>query len=384
MKKVYELLIIGGGLSACTFASNCIRNGFQGKIAIVESGRRLGGRSSTRYSKNNFGWLLNHGAPNFNIINKSKDLNINKFIDELLNKDFIEYDNSDLIGIDQNLELNNKFKSEFYLGKVFKPTSTMTELANHILDLSFFNNQIDFLFQTLITNLEFSNKKWIISDSYQKKFSCRFLVISSNLLLHQRSKNILKVDEIPLRKAIRKNVNKKIDKIIESLYSQNFIQRTNFLIYTESDYGFKDDSYKRDIHFCFTKEAEKNLGFERIIFQNQKNNQLGIVIHTKENNLVLKENANNDEVNKIKILEKFNKVFKNNPIINELSSVENISIMRWNASQPIGKGIPRELQICEDLNIAFCGDWLEFEGFSRIEGAISSGLSLSNKIMDFL
>ena len=59
---------------------------------------------------------------------------------------------------------------------------------------------------------------------------------------------------------------------------------------------------------------------------------------------------------------------------------QDISIMIWRASQPYGLGIPENLQVCEDHNIAFCGDWFDFEGFGRIEGAILSALKLSYKI----
>ena len=66
----YDLLIIGGGISACVFASKYLQNNVSKAIAIVEVGRKLGGRSSTRISKRFRGWKLNHGAPNFNIINE--------------------------------------------------------------------------------------------------------------------------------------------------------------------------------------------------------------------------------------------------------------------------------------------------------------------------
>ena len=29
--------------------------------------------------------------------------------------------------------------------------------------------------------------------------------------------------------------------------------------------------------------------------------------------------------------------------------------------------IPENLQICEKLQIGFCGDWFDFEGFGRIQ-----------------
>ena len=70
----YDLLIIGGGISACVFASKYLKNNITKKIALVEIGRGLGGRSSTRISKKFKGWKLNHGAPNFNISNSKNNL----------------------------------------------------------------------------------------------------------------------------------------------------------------------------------------------------------------------------------------------------------------------------------------------------------------------
>ena len=55
--------------------------------------------------------------------------------------------------------------------------------------------------------------------------------------------------------------------------------------------------------------------------------------------------------------------------------------MEWRSSQPSGVAVPSSLQICKDFKIGFCGDWFEYEGFGRIEGAILSGLNLANKIM---
>ena len=51
-----------------------------------------------------------------------------------------------------------------------------------------------------------------------------------------------------------------------------------------------------------------------------------------------------------------------------------------NIAKPIQQAIPNRLQICKEYNIAFCGDWFDFEGFGRVEGAIISALKLSNKL----
>ena len=82
----YDLLIIGGGISACVFASRYLKNNITKKVALIEIGRGLGGRSSTRISKRFKGWKLNHGSPNFNICNRNNNLLLKRYIDELLEK----------------------------------------------------------------------------------------------------------------------------------------------------------------------------------------------------------------------------------------------------------------------------------------------------------
>ena len=80
----YDIAIIGGGISSCVFSTFHLKNGFKGRIAIIENGRNLGGRSSTRNSISNSGWQLNHGSPNFNICNSNNNQLLKAFIHELL------------------------------------------------------------------------------------------------------------------------------------------------------------------------------------------------------------------------------------------------------------------------------------------------------------
>ena len=76
----YDLLIIGGGISACVFASKYLKNNITKKVGLIEIGRGLGGRSSTRISKKYKGWKLNHGSPNFNISNSKNNLLLKSYI----------------------------------------------------------------------------------------------------------------------------------------------------------------------------------------------------------------------------------------------------------------------------------------------------------------
>ena len=92
----YDLLIIGGGISACVFASMYLKNNITKKMALIENGRGLGGRSSTRFSKKFKGWELNHGSPNLNITNNNNNLLLKSYIDELIDNKFINIDDSDI------------------------------------------------------------------------------------------------------------------------------------------------------------------------------------------------------------------------------------------------------------------------------------------------
>ena len=378
---IYDLVIIGGGISSCVFASSHIKNGFIGRIAIIETGRDLGGRFSTRNSHNHKGWQFNHGSPNFNICNSTKNQILKNFIQELMDKNIIESDQSDLIELNGESKLNSKIYSDFHSGENYTSKYSMSELCKKIISLNGLKTQIDYYFQTLIVSLNFKKNIWILSSKYGNKFKSKFLVCSTNLMLHKRSLEILKTNQIPLRKAIPLNNDIKIDKIISLLNKQDYIPRLTFLIYTNSNYCYKDNYKKKYRYFLLNKKLEEHFKFERIVFQKQKNKDLGIVIHTRNFDLINEYFQSKDQDKfKRNLLLKFNELFEKNPFINYLIDYQDISIMSWRASQPSGIRIPEYLQVCENYNIGFCGDWFDLEGFGRIEGAILSSLKLSNKL----
>ena len=381
----YELVIIGGGISSCVFVSSFLKNGFKGRIAIVEAGRKLGGRASTRSSFNNKGWELNHGSPNFNIVNKSKNLLLENFINQLLEANIIKLDVSESIEINDYQKFITEENLDFYSGSNYIPRENMTQMAQDIIYLNDNRNQVDFYFEEFIINLNYVKNKWILTSNKFRKYHASFIVISSNLLLHERSLDILSTDEIPLRKAIPLNCNKDIDLIINIVSKQEYIQRLTFLIYTKSNYFYRDKYSEKYRYFILNNLLEQKYKIERVIFQKQKNNKLGIVIHTKNNELINKFLELGDTcLFKENLLSSFNKLFESNSTINQLEDYQNISIMRWRASQPSGIMVPNYLQVFEKQKLGFCGDWFDFEGFGRIEGAITSALSLSSKVSHFL
>ena len=377
----YDIAIIGGGISSCVFSSFHLRNGYQGRIAIIENGRNLGGRSSTRNSISNSGWQLNHGSPNFNICNSNNNQLLKNFIQELLDSKIIQSDPSDLIELFEDHRDQKKIICDFHSCKNYTSSSSMSDLSKNILNHNNLKNQVDFFFQTLIVKLQYENNYWILTSKNGYKFKTKFLICSSNLLLHKRSLDILNINQIPLRQAIPINNDKKIDTILNLLNKQEYVQRLTFLIYTKSNYCYKDNYKKRFRYFLLNNLLEEKFKFERIIFQQQINNKIGIVLHSRNKEFITEYFQSNNKMKfKNNLLDNFNQIFHKNSYINKLIDYQDISTMIWRASQPSGLGIPENLQVCDKYNIAFCGDWFDLEGFGRIEGAILSALKLSYKI----
>jgi len=234
----YDLLIIGGGISACVFASRFLKNNITKKLGLIEIGRGLGGRSSTRISKRYKGWKLNHGSPNFNISNSKNNLLLKSYIDELLENQFIKIDDSDAFFLNQDLNSETQKISKFSCGVNYLSLDSMSELSQNIIESDNLKGKIDFYFETLIVDLKFNNNKWLLTSKNGEKFKSKYLICSTNLLLHKRSLKILNINQIPLRKAIPKNKDKKIDLLLNFLKKQSFIPRLTFLIYTNKNYFF--------------------------------------------------------------------------------------------------------------------------------------------------
>ena len=380
----YDLLIIGGGISACVFASKFLQNNVTKKIALIEVGRRLGGRSSTRISKRFKGWKLNHGAPNFNISNSKDNLLLKNYIDELLENKLIKVDDSEFISLNDQPSLDIIKKSIFYRGDSYLSLFSMSELSQKIIEFNDLRGKIDLFFETLIVDLKFNNSEWTLTSKGGDKFKSKYLICSTNLLLHKRSLKILNINQIPLRKAIPKNKDKKIDMLLNFLNKQSFIPRLTFIIYTNENYNYKDFYSKKCRYVYLNKSLENKYKFERIIFQLQDNNKLGIVVHSKNIDFINSYVNSKDEVCfKQKIFTNFNKLFEGNSSVNQLNFNEEISIMKWRASQPSGCAVPLSLQFSRKHRIGFCGDWFEGEGFARVEGSILSALILESKLQNY-
>ena len=99
------------------------------------------------------------------------------------------------------------------------------------------------------------------------------------------------------------------------LNQQEYIPRLTFLIYTNSNYCYKDKYKNKYRYFLLSKILEDKFKFERIIFQKQENNKLGVVVHIRNKEFINEFLKNKIYIFKKKILLNFNELFDKNPAI---------------------------------------------------------------------
>ena len=153
---------------------------------------------------------------------------------------FIKIDDSDIFFLNQDLNSETQKIYKFSFGVNYLSLDSMSQLSQKIIESNNLKGKIDFYFETLIVDLKFNCNKWILTSKNGDKFKSKYLICSTNLLLHKRSLEILNINQIPLRKAIPKNRDKKIDLLLNHLEKQSFIPRLTFLIYTNENYCYKD------------------------------------------------------------------------------------------------------------------------------------------------
>ena len=181
MKKIYDFVVIGAGISACTFASIMNTRFSSASILLVEHGRRIGGRATTRQSRKNKILKFDHGLPSIGFSQHiSKD--IEKLIAPLISsKKLVDISNNILI-INEFGELNNASTSY----KNYRSCPFMINFCEEIINQSINPKNINFLFQTLIKSIKRINNLWEIQVNKDRFIKSKNLILSSSLIANPR------------------------------------------------------------------------------------------------------------------------------------------------------------------------------------------------------
>ena len=365
MNTFYDFIVIGAGISACTFAKTINNRCSGASLLLIEHGRRIGGRSTTRKSTRNKILEFDHGLPSFSL-NQNISQDIFTLISPIIKS-------KKLIDITENIFIVNEFSEIDHINsdvKFYRGFPYMINFCEEIIKQSINPNQINFLFQTFAKTITRKKNFWEVKINNDMIIRSSKLIISSSLIVHPRCLKILNVNSLPLRNALIKGEDEIVDTIIKEICKQEYIKRKNYILYVKN-YEIVEKFSHDYLQIYFSKGLINNFNFEKIVFQRQLDGSMIIVLHC----LYIKELL---DISMDQIIKSLRIIFRDQKkYLTLFSHAKLIGIMNWRASQPLNNLLPIELQWSSRNNIGFCGDWFDIDSCVGAEAAMNSSIRLA-------
>ena len=366
MSEIYDFVVIGAGISACTFSVFLNKRFPDASILIVEQGRRIGGRATSRKSRRNNILEFDHGLPSISF-SKHISKDIQTLISPLIDSRKLVNISKDILIINELGQINN-----FYTNKnIYRSMPFMMNFSHEIINQSVNPKKIEFLFQTLIKSIKRINYEWELKVDTKRFIKSKNIILSSSLIAHPRCLEVLKINSLPLRDAFISGEDEVVESLLKEIRYQKYLKRKIYILYIPNIKVVKNFNY-RYLQIYFSTFIRKDLNFERIIFQRQSDESMIIVLHCCFTNKII-------EINRETIIKYLLLIFVKHKIFLDLFlQASIIDTMNWRSSQPLNHFLPKELQWSSLSNIGFCGDWFYSSSCSGVESAMQSSIRLAN------
>ncbi len=361
MTNIYDFIVIGAGISACTFASLLNKRSSDLSILLVEHGSRIGGRATTRKSRKNKILEYDHGLPSINFTEPIPE-DILKLISPLINSKKLIDISKDILLMNEFGYLNNAVSHDL----IYRSSPLMLNFCEEIICQSINPQKINFSFQTLIKSIKRRHDLWEIKANNGKLFISQNLILSSSLIAHSRCLKILNINSIPLRDAFIPGKDKVVDALLKETGKLTYMMRKVYIFYVSNSSVVQKFNHQY-LQITFSKTIKEDLNFERIIFQRQSDGSIIMLLHCSYIN-------NLPEIN---ILKSLISLFSTHKLFLDLFlEARLIDTMDWRASQPLDNLLPKELQWSDSSKIGFCGDWFDLNICGGVESAMNSSIRL--------
>tara|TARA_B100000214_G_C23913862_1_gene602682 strand:- start:510 stop:1268 length:759 start_codon:yes stop_codon:yes gene_type:complete len=249
----------------------------------------------------------------------------------------------------------------------------MINFCEEIINQSINPEKINFLFQTLIKSIRRINNFWEIKVDNYKLIQSKNLILSSSLIAHPRCLEILQINSLPLRDALREGEDEVVDQLLMGVKKQKFIRRKIYIMHVINCATIHNFGYQY-LQIVFSIMIRDHMNFERIIFQRQADGSMIICLYC----FYLDEFI---DINTDYILKSLISIFANYQIFVDLFLEARLfDEMDWRASQPVNHLLPKKLQWSSISNIGFCGDWFDLNCSGGLETAMNSSIRLANLI----
>mgnify|MGYP001252145482 FL=1 len=239
MSNIYDIVVIGGGISACTFSSLLNKKFPDISILLVEHGRRIGGRATTRKSRRNKILEYDHGLPSISFSENTSE-EIIKLISPLIKSKKLVDISNDILTINELGEIKNQSSNLTN----YKSLPYMINFCEEIINQSTKTEKINFLFQTLTKSISRINNLWEIKIDNDRFIKSKNLILSSSLIAHPRCLKILQINSLPLRDALKEGEDQVVDCVLREVQKQTYISRKIYIFHvtnfaTVHDFGYQ-------------------------------------------------------------------------------------------------------------------------------------------------
>ncbi|MEB3165535.1 MAG: NAD(P)-binding protein [Cyanobacteriota bacterium] len=389
-----SLAVIGAGVAGCSLVARLSQLGWSGPISLWETGRGPGGRASTRRSRQDPQLRIDHGAPLFNL--DPADAAPPLLLEPLLAMGSVEPWEGVIAGLNAEGQLLPAPREALLEGRLYRGKGGMDRLCEGLLALA--GERVTCRFGQLVRHLEVSaGGAWSLLDRERQPLGqADWLVLSSSLLAHPRSRLTLGWDSIPLAEAARPLADPDLEHALVAIASTRPEARSNLLLIAEGDTArlWLQQPFRLLI---LDAAARLRWGLERVAIQPLEDGRCAVVAHSTpifaEEHLQvygsgsaiarqLGQPAPSDQEQAVitALTAALHQAMGSRIPYTALARSQR-QLMRWGAAFPRGPGLPSALSLCPASRIGFCGDYLAGPGFGRLEGAWRSGEQLALRLL---
>jgi len=388
-----SIAVIGAGVSGCAFVAQLRRLGYTGALSLWETGRGPGGRASTRRSRQDHGLRIDHGAPLLNITGATEPL----LLQPLLAGGWIEPWPGLIAQLQGEATLRPGQADALGLGQLYRGRGGMDHLCKGLLSLA---GEAGEAWQphygTLVRHLYWKDGLWQLLDRAGELLGqAHWLVLSSTLLAHPRSRQIFGWEEVPLKQAAERLGDLRLEHALTVIAGIRAEARSNLLVLLEAAAAGPWASLPFSL-LHFDAAAQQRWGLQRITVQPLSDGRCAVVAHSSHSFAADHLDVYGTHSAVARMLQLPPDEGREDTVIAALTTaLEQVmapwlpglnlatadrQLMRWGAAFPLAPGLPSELSWCPSSRVGFCGDFIAGVGFGRIEGALRSGEQLAHEL----
>lgn len=391
-----DLAVIGAGAAGCALAAALRLEGWRGSISLFEIGRGPGGRCATRRSRLDPDLQVNHGAPFFNLRGPTPP----RLIAPLAASGWIQPCSPRIRSLNGDGHIDDPIEDGFSDGALWSGNGSMDALCRGLLAIATADQAPTELHcSTVVRHLEVHGQgralRWTLRSNADALIcEARALVLSGTLLAHPRCQTVFGWNETPLQVAAQQRGEQQLLEAQRHFAGMQAQASSNLLLTLPAATAQHWLKQPWRILQC-DESAQQRWGVRRISLQALPTGRAAIVVESSPAFARQHQDVYGSRSSAAQWLGAKPPAEAEAAVLDALEQAMHGALqlptdgaerqlMRWGAAFPEAPGLPKNLMLCPESSIGFCGDVIAGEGFGRVEGALRSAEALAAQLRALL